>query len=131
MNCLLGSCPWNIFCYVIHRQVSTSPYLLLPSISHQHQPNAPSLYTSNLPCKVQYLILIDLEDPDSALSYGGDVQGWNGGKLRSVDSSARVFRVRRLMVVDVGPFLFSLPWHPQSAVYMLAEEIAKDFKMGR
>ena len=41
-----------------------------------------------------------------------------------VDSSARVFGVRGLRVVDDSASPFAVPGHPQSTVYMLAEKIA-------
>jgi choline dehydrogenase len=43
-----------------------------------------------------------------------------------VDSKAKVFGVRGLRVVDASIIPFSLPGHPQSSVYMLAEKIAED-----
>lgn len=41
-----------------------------------------------------------------------------------VDSSARVFGVNNLRVVDNSAVPFAVPGHPQSTVYMLAEKIA-------
>jgi choline dehydrogenase len=43
-----------------------------------------------------------------------------------VDSKAKVFGVRDLRVVDASVIPFSLPGHPQSSVYMLAEKIAEN-----
>ncbi|KAJ4312857.1 hypothetical protein N0V94_007238 [Neodidymelliopsis sp. IMI 364377] len=48
-----------------------------------------------------------------------------------VDSRARVFGVKGLRVVDASAIPFSLPGHPQSSVYMLAEKIAEDILKGR
>lgn len=48
-----------------------------------------------------------------------------------VDSKARVFGVKGLRVVDNSVIPFSLPGHPQSSVYMLAEKIAEDIQKGR
>ncbi|CAE7027645.1 hypothetical protein P3342_006024 [Pyrenophora teres f. teres] len=43
-----------------------------------------------------------------------------------VDSRGRVFGVKGLRVVDNSITPFSVPGHPQSSVYMLAEKIAQD-----
>jgi len=51
--------------------------------------------------------------------------------LAVVDSKARVFGLKGLRVVDASAFPFLTPGHPQSGVYMLAEKIAEDIKMGR
>ncbi|KAF2131229.1 GMC oxidoreductase [Dothidotthia symphoricarpi CBS 119687] len=48
-----------------------------------------------------------------------------------VDSKARVFGVKRLRVVDNSIIPFSLPGHPTSSVYMLAEKIAEDILKGK
>ncbi|GKT45266.1 cyclase atC [Colletotrichum spaethianum] len=48
-----------------------------------------------------------------------------------VDSRGRVFGVQGLRVADASTFPFSLPGHPQSAVYALAEKIADDIITGR
>jgi choline dehydrogenase len=48
-----------------------------------------------------------------------------------VDSRARVFGVKGLRVVDASAIPFSLPGHPQSSVYMLAEKIAENILKGR
>jgi choline dehydrogenase len=48
-----------------------------------------------------------------------------------VDSKARVYGVEGLRVVDASAFPFLTPGHPQSGIYMLAEKIAEDIKMGR
>ena len=48
-----------------------------------------------------------------------------------VDSKARVFGVKGLRVVDASAFPFLPPGLPQSTVYMLAEKIADDIKLGR
>ena len=54
-----------------------------------------------------------------------------GDKGAVVDSKARVFGVNGLRVVDASVIPFSLPGHPQSSVYMLAEKIAEDILKGR
>ncbi|KAH7067115.1 GMC oxidoreductase-like protein [Paraphoma chrysanthemicola] len=48
-----------------------------------------------------------------------------------VDSKAKVFGVKGLRVVDNSVTPFSVPGHPQSSVYMLAEKIADDILKGR
>ncbi|KAF2119134.1 hypothetical protein BDV96DRAFT_371312 [Lophiotrema nucula] len=52
--------------------------------------------------------------------------GKRGEKGAVVDSKARVFGVTGLRVVDNSITPFSVPGHPQSTVYMLAEKIAAD-----
>ncbi|KAJ4359430.1 hypothetical protein N0V95_002177 [Ascochyta clinopodiicola] len=52
--------------------------------------------------------------------------GKAGQKSAVVDSKARVFGVKGLRVVDASVIPFSLPGHPQSSVYMLAEKIAEE-----
>ena len=47
-----------------------------------------------------------------------------------VDSKARVFGVKGLRIVDNSVIPFSLPGHPQSSMYMLAEKIADDIARG-
>jgi choline dehydrogenase len=47
-----------------------------------------------------------------------------------VDSSARVFGVKGLRVVDNSASPFAVPGHPQSTVYMLAEKIADLIRRG-
>ncbi|KAJ4384802.1 hypothetical protein N0V86_000405 [Didymella sp. IMI 355093] len=49
-----------------------------------------------------------------------------GDKGAVVDAKARVFGVKGLRVVDASAIPFSLPGHPQSTVYALAEKIAED-----
>ncbi|CBX97531.1 hypothetical protein IAQ61_001253 [Plenodomus lingam] len=56
--------------------------------------------------------------------------GRAGDKAAVVDSKARVFGVKGLRVVDNSVIPFSVPGHPQSSVYMLAEKIAEDIQMG-
>ncbi|USP75497.1 Cyclase atC [Curvularia clavata] len=46
-----------------------------------------------------------------------------------VDSKARVFGVKGLRVVDNSVVPFSVPGHPQSSMYMLAEKIADEMLM--
>ncbi|KZM25095.1 choline dehydrogenase [Ascochyta rabiei] len=57
--------------------------------------------------------------------------GKAGQKSAVVDSKARVFGVKGLRVVDASVIPFSLPGHPQSSVYMLAEKIAEDILKDR
>ncbi|KAF2853632.1 GMC oxidoreductase [Plenodomus tracheiphilus IPT5] len=57
--------------------------------------------------------------------------GKAGEKGAVVDSRARVFGVKGLRVVDSSVIPFSLPGHPQSSVYMLAEKIADDILKAR
>lgn len=47
-----------------------------------------------------------------------------------VDTRARVYGTRNLRVVDAAAFPFLTPGLPQSGVYMLAEKIADDIRMG-
>ncbi|PVI03956.1 GMC oxidoreductase [Periconia macrospinosa] len=47
-----------------------------------------------------------------------------------VDSKAKVFGVKGLRVVDNSVTPFSVPGHPQSSVYMLAEKVADDILNG-
>ena len=57
--------------------------------------------------------------------------GRENDTMAVVDSSARVYGTQGLRVVDASAFPFLTPGHPQSGVYMLAEKIAEDIKMGR
>jgi choline dehydrogenase len=57
--------------------------------------------------------------------------GRSNDPLAVVDSKARVYGMQGLRVVDASAFPFLTPGHPQSGVYMLAEKIAEDIKMGR
>lgn len=50
--------------------------------------------------------------------------------LAVIDSSARVYGVQRLRVVDSSSFPFLPPGHPQSVVYALAEKIADEILQG-
>lgn len=52
--------------------------------------------------------------------------GKGGDKNAVVDAKARVFGVKGVRVVDASAIPFSLPGHPQSTVYALAEKIAED-----
>jgi choline dehydrogenase len=52
--------------------------------------------------------------------------GKTGDMNAVVDTKARVFGVKGLRVVDASAIPFSLPGHPQSTVYALAEKIAED-----
>jgi len=56
--------------------------------------------------------------------------GREGDVTAVVDSSAKVFGVDGLRVVDISAFPFALPGHPQASVYMFAEKIADDIKNG-
>lgn len=56
--------------------------------------------------------------------------GRSDDALAVVDSKARVYGTQGLRVVDASTFPFLTPGHPQSGVYMLAEKIADDIKMG-
>jgi choline dehydrogenase len=47
-----------------------------------------------------------------------------------VDSTAKVFGVTGLRVVDASIFPILPPGHPQSACYVLAEKIADDILSG-
>ena len=57
--------------------------------------------------------------------------GGAGDPLAVVDSKARVFGIKGLRVVDASAFPFLTPGHPQSGVYMLAEKVAGDVRVGR
>ena len=48
-----------------------------------------------------------------------------------IDSSARVFGVQSLRIVDASSFPFLPPGHPQATIYMLAEKIASEILAGR
>jgi len=52
--------------------------------------------------------------------------GEKGDKMAVVDSSARLYGVGGVRVVDASSFLLLPPGHPQSTVYALAEKIADD-----
>ena len=56
--------------------------------------------------------------------------GKAGDPMAVVDSTAKVFGVKGLRVVDISAFPFGLPTHPQGTVYMLAEKIADDIRNG-
>ncbi|KAI8933926.1 hypothetical protein NX059_009619 [Plenodomus lindquistii] len=56
--------------------------------------------------------------------------GKAGNKGAVVDSKAKVFGVKGLRVVDNSVIPFSLPGHPQSSIYMLAEKIAEGILAG-
>jgi len=56
--------------------------------------------------------------------------GKKGDAGAVVDSKARVFGVKGLRVVDNSVTPFSIPGHPQSSLYMLAEKIAEDILKG-
>jgi choline dehydrogenase len=56
--------------------------------------------------------------------------GRSDDPLAVVDSKARVYGTQGLRVVDASAFPFLTPGHPQSGIYMLAEKIADDIKMG-
>ncbi|MCJ1436763.1 hypothetical protein MMC27_006145 [Xylographa pallens] len=56
--------------------------------------------------------------------------GQAGDPNAVVDSSARVFGVEGLRVVDNSASPFAVPGHPQATVYMLAEKIAQLIRQG-
>ncbi len=56
--------------------------------------------------------------------------GRKGDVNAVVDSSAKVFGVQGLRVVDNSAAPFAVPGHPQSTVYMLAEKIADLIRKG-
>ncbi|KAH8728277.1 choline dehydrogenase [Phaeosphaeriaceae sp. PMI808] len=56
--------------------------------------------------------------------------GKAGQKGAVVDSKARVFGVKGLRVVDNSVTPFSVPGHPQSTLYMLAEKISEEILKG-
>jgi choline dehydrogenase-like flavoprotein len=56
--------------------------------------------------------------------------GRSDDDLAVVDSKARVYGTQGLRVVDASAFPCVTPGHPPSGVYMLAEKIADDIKMG-
>ena len=58
------------------------------------------------------------------------LSGEAGDPMAVVDSTAKVFGVKGLRVVDISAFPFGVPTHPQGTVYMLAEKIADDIKNG-
>lgn len=57
---------------------------------------------------------------------GTCAMGKSGDEGAVVDSKGRVFGVEGLRVCDASVFPFSIPGHPQAAVYALAEKIADD-----
>ena len=61
---------------------------------------------------------------------GTCAMGRQGDSKAVVDSSARVFGVKNLRVVDNSASPFAVPGHPQSTVYMLAEKIADLLRHG-
>jgi choline dehydrogenase len=62
---------------------------------------------------------------------GTCAMGKRGDANAVVDVHGRVFGVGHLRVVDSSVFPISLPGHPQSSVYMLAEKIVDDIKHGK
>lgn len=57
--------------------------------------------------------------------------GKNGDAGAVIDSKARVFGVQGLRVVDNSATPFSVPGHPTSSLYMLAEKIADNILNGK
>ncbi|EAW09400.1 GMC family oxidoreductase [Aspergillus clavatus NRRL 1] len=57
---------------------------------------------------------------------GSCKMGRRDDPMAVLDSTARVYGVRNLRVVDAGSFPFLTPGHPQATVYALAEKIADD-----
>ena len=52
--------------------------------------------------------------------------GKSSDSMAVVDSTARVFGVQNLRVIDAGIFLILPPGNPQPTCYMIAEKIAVD-----
>lgn len=52
--------------------------------------------------------------------------GKSNDSMAVVDSSGRVFGVKRLRVVDAAAMPFLVPGHPMATIYALAEKIAED-----
>lgn len=59
-----------------------------------------------------------------------NAMGKKGDVGAVVDSQARVFGVKGLRVVDASVIPVSLPGHPQSSIYALAEKIAESILLG-
>ena len=57
--------------------------------------------------------------------------GTRNDRMAVVDTTARVYGVHSLRVVDASIFPLLPPGHPTSTVYALAEKVAEDIKMGR
>lgn len=57
--------------------------------------------------------------------------GTSSDPMAVVDSTAKVFGVKGLRVVDASIFPILPPGHPQSSCYMIAEKIADDILSGR
>jgi choline dehydrogenase len=57
--------------------------------------------------------------------------GMQNDTMAVIDSQSRVYGVHGLRVVDASAFPFLPPGHPQATVYMLAEKIAEDIRLGR
>lgn len=57
--------------------------------------------------------------------------GEKGDPNAVVDSTAKVFGVQGLRVVDISAIPISIPGHPSGTVYMFAEKIADDIENGR
>jgi choline dehydrogenase len=57
--------------------------------------------------------------------------GKKGAPFAVVDPQAKVYGVEGLRVVDASIFPFALPGHIQASVYMIAEKIADDIRLGR
>ncbi|KAL8647900.1 MAG: hypothetical protein Q9210_005287 [Variospora velana] len=51
-------------------------------------------------------------------------------EMAVIDTSARVYGVKNLRVVDASSFPFLPPGHPQATVYALAEKIASEILLG-
>ena len=57
--------------------------------------------------------------------------GQSSETMAVIDSSARVYGVSRLRVVDASSFPFLPPGHPQSTIYALAQKIASQILNGQ
>ena len=77
-------------------------------------------------------ILAYIRNATTTLYHGAGTcaMGKRGDGNAVVDSSARVFGVKGLRVVDYSAAPFAVPGNPQSTIYMLAEKIAHLIRTG-
>ncbi len=77
-------------------------------------------------------ILTYIRNATTTLYHGAGTcaMGKRGDRHAVVDSSARVFGVRGLRVVDNSAAPFAVPGNPQATIYMLAEKIAHLIRNG-